>query len=288
MQKLWQILLQEENNDNIDVGIYDVYKCFDKLEYFNTATDLYNAGVQDDKFVTIANSNSNCDVAVKTPWGSQTPRTNISNIEMQGTVLAGLKCSVSIDTIGKECLQNVHQVLYKYKGCTSIPPLSLIDDILTVSSCSSDSVRMNGTIQAKIQGKQLKLGQRKCFQMHVGKNSESCPSLNVHDKEMFTTNREKYLGEILSSSAKIDNNILERCNKGVGIVNDILGMLKEVSFGYHYFSMAIQFRNAKLVAGMLSSIDTIYGTTNAHIEQLEQVGEKCSTVSPVLRLNPTI
>ena len=107
--------------------------------------------------------------------------------------------------------------------------------------------------------------------MNVGKNSESCPSLNVHDKEMFTTNREKYLGEILSSSAKIDNNILERCNKGVGIVNDILGMLKEVSFGYHYFSMAIQFRNAKLVAGMLSSIDTIYGMTNAHIEQLEQV-----------------
>ena len=136
---------------------------------------------------------------------------------MQGTVLAGLKCSISIDSIGKECLQNVHPVLYKYKNTTSVPPLSLIDDIIAVSSCSSDSVRMNATIQAKIQGKQLELGQKKCFQMHIGKNSECCPSLNVHTKEMFTTNREKYLGEILSSNGRIDNNILERYNKGVGI-----------------------------------------------------------------------
>ena len=184
--------------------------------------------------------------------------------------MAGLKCSVSIDTIGKECLENVHPVLYKYKNCTSVPPLSLIDDVITVSSCSSDSVRMNATIQAKIQGKQLELGQKKCFQMHIGRNSGYCPSLTVHNKEMFTTNREKYLGEILSSSGKIDNNVLERYNKGVGIVNDILGLLKEVSFGYHHFSMALLFRNSKLVSGMLCSIETVYGLTNAHIEQLEQ------------------
>ena len=47
-------------------------------------------------------------------------------------------------------------------------------------------------------------------------------------------------------------------------------MLKEVSFGFHYFSMAMLFRNSKLVSGMLCSIETVYGLTNAHIEQLEQ------------------
>ena len=50
-----------------DIQIHDVYNCFDKLEFTNTATDLYNAAVQDDKFDTIANSNKNCDVAIKTP-----------------------------------------------------------------------------------------------------------------------------------------------------------------------------------------------------------------------------
>ena len=145
-------VLNSQKSSNIDVQIYDVAKCFDKLEYVNTATDLFNAGVKNDKFVTIANSNKNCNVAVKTPWGSKTNRTNIHNIEMQGTVLAGLKCSVSIDTIGKECLQTTQQLLYRYKNTTSIPPLSLIDDIISVSTCSSESVSMNALIQSKLEG----------------------------------------------------------------------------------------------------------------------------------------
>ena len=119
-----------ESHD-IDLQIYDVAKCFDKLEYTNTAIDLFKAGVQNDKFAVIANSNKNCDVAVKTPFGL-TKRTNFTNIEMQGTVLAGLKCSVSIDSIGKEAMQNKHDILYKYKNSVSIPPLSRIDDVISV------------------------------------------------------------------------------------------------------------------------------------------------------------
>ena len=188
-------VLNNNSSSNIDVQIYDVSKCFDKLEYVNTSADLYNAGVSDDKFVTIANSNKNCAVAVKTPWGTKTQRTNLQNLEMQGTVLAGLKCSVSIDTIGKEYLQNKHSNLYKYKNSTSIPPLSLIDDILAVSTCSFQSIQTNAVIQAKINGKRLELGKNKCFQMHVGKSSESCPTLSVQSQQMHTTKHEKYLGK---------------------------------------------------------------------------------------------
>ena len=263
-------VLNSQNSSNIDVQIYDVAKCFDKLEYVNTATDLYNAGVKDDKFVTIANSNKNCKVAVKTPWGSKTQRKNIQNLEMQGTVLAGIKCSISIDTIGKECLENTQQPLYKYKSTTSIPPLSLIDDIISVSTCSSESISMNAIIQSKLQGKRLELGHSKCFKMHIGKPCSSCPTLTVHKKEMLTTNREKYLGQIISSSGKLEDNITERYNKGLEIVNEILGILKEVSFGYHYFPTAMLFRNSKLVSGMLCSIETLYGLTTVHIERLEK------------------
>ena len=35
----------------LDIQIYDVAKCFDKLDYVSTANDLYSAGVQNDKFV---------------------------------------------------------------------------------------------------------------------------------------------------------------------------------------------------------------------------------------------
>ena len=40
--------------------------------------------------------------------------------------------------------------------------------------------------------------------------------------------------------------------------------------GSENMAMAKLFRNSKLVSGILCSIETVYGLTNAHIEQLEQ------------------
>ena len=99
----------------LDIEIYDIAKCSDKLEYFNTANDLFKAGVNDDKFIVVANSNMESNVAIKTPWGTKTERMKMNNVEMQGTVLAGLKCAISIDTIGKEALEKEHDILYNYK-----------------------------------------------------------------------------------------------------------------------------------------------------------------------------
>ena len=70
--------------------------------------------------------------------------------------------------------------------------------------------------------------------------------------------------------ATLDIHITDRYNKGIGVVNQILSMLKEVSFGFHYFEMAILFRNSMLVNGILCSIEALYGLKNSHIEQLEQ------------------
>ena len=52
---------------------------------------------------------------------------------------------------------------------------------------------------------------------------------------MLASDREKYLGDILTTDGWIDQNIGERYNKGVGKVNEIMGMLQAVSFGPHYF-----------------------------------------------------
>ena len=263
-------VINNKQANDIDVQIYDVAKCFDKLEFINTANDLFNAGVQNDKFVTVAKSNEECHVAVKTPWGTKTKRTILNKIEMKGMVLAGLKCSISIDSIGKESLENTHEILYKYKNCTSIPPLSLIDDIIAVGNCSTDSVKLNATIQGKIKSKQLELSHKKCFKMHVGKQDQCCPILSVNSNEMKTTSSERYLGDIISSDSKINNNITDRFNKGIGYANQILSTLKEISFGQYYFEQALQFRNAKLINGVLCSIESVYGLTSSHIDQLEQ------------------
>jgi hypothetical protein len=148
----------------------------------------------------------------------------------------------------------------------------MVDDVVTISSCGVDSIKVNAIVQAKVETKQLELGHIKCFNMHIGKKDKHlCPTLKVHGADMLTSDREKYLGDILTTDGKIDQNIIARCSKGIGKVNEIMGMLQEISFGPHYFKMALLFRNSILISSMLGSSEVLYGLTNSHIEKLEQV-----------------
>ena len=189
---------------------------------------------------------------------------------MQGTVITSIKCSVQIDTLGPECLSR-GEGMYKYKDCLPIPPLSLVDDVLAVGHCGSDSIKLNSIIQSKMDTKKLELGTDKCFQMHIGKNSpETCPELNVHQDIMKTTSSEKYLGDIITNTGKIDQNIQSRVDKANGTINSIISLLEEISFGHHYFEMAILFRNSMLINSLLSSSEVLYGIKHKHIEMLEK------------------
>ena len=47
----------QNKQNNIDIQIIDIEKCFDKMSYKETANDLYEAGVQDDEFLLMAKSN---------------------------------------------------------------------------------------------------------------------------------------------------------------------------------------------------------------------------------------
>ena len=76
---------KNKKNENIDILITDIRKCFDKMSYKETGNDLFDAGVKNDHFNLMANSNKKCQVAVKTPWGSLTERVELCEIEMQGT-----------------------------------------------------------------------------------------------------------------------------------------------------------------------------------------------------------
>ena len=88
---------------------------------------------------------------------------------------------------------------------------------------------------------------------------------------MLSSSKEKYLGDVLTTDLKISSNIEERYNKGIGIVNQILGYLKEVSFGEYFFEMAVLFRQSMLLNSILCSSEVLYGLTKTHIETLESV-----------------
>ena len=54
----------------------------------------------------------------------------------------------------------------------------------------------------------------------------------IDGQEMVSINQEKYLEDIISGNAKIDENVLMRKGKGIGISNKILSILMEVSLSF--------------------------------------------------------
>ena len=190
-----------------------------------TVNDLFEAGLDNDNLNIIYKLNENNKVAVKTPHGLS-ERVQIKKIVMQGENLAPLECSVQVDTFGKECLADKKH-LFLYRGEVEVPPLSMVDDLLCISTCGIQSVLMNSFIKAKSIMKKLQFGVTKCHKIHVGGDTSICPPLSVDkwtvkETEQLETNQssledvhdgyhlieetesEKHLGDIISKCGKND------------------------------------------------------------------------------------
>ena len=50
---------------------------------------------------------------------------------MQGPVWGSLLCTSTIDKLAKRAYSD-RSLLYKYKGVVDVPPLEMVDDVLTV------------------------------------------------------------------------------------------------------------------------------------------------------------
>ena len=80
-----------------------------------------------------------------------------------------------------------------------------------------------------------------------------------------------HLGDAIRTDGRNISNINIRVNKGVGIVTNIMDMLKNVSFGSKYFEIAITLREAHLINGMVTNFEIWYGLRESEIAELEEV-----------------
>ena len=145
-----------KENIDIDVNLYDIAKCFDAMWFQETMNDMWDVGVQDDKFALMARMNRKCNIAVKTPVGI-TDRFEATEIEMQGTVPGPIKAGVQVDTLGRDCYL-YNEGLFLYKNCVTVPPLGMCDDVASIARCGIDSIKTNAIINAKIESKKLEFG----------------------------------------------------------------------------------------------------------------------------------
>ena len=253
-------------------------KCFDALWLEDCLNDLYDSLPEDmrnDKLALIYQTNVNNLVAVNTSVG-QTDRVAIPRIVQQGGGWGPMECSNSVDTLGKRCFnRGIH--FYLYKHMVRVLPLAMVDDILGISSCGNKSIGMNTFINTHMEMKKLRFhtpnvtGKSKCHKLHVGKMNTLCPELQVHGTPMEMVKFEVYLGDIISSDGTNTENIKKRVSKGNGILAQIKNILETVSFGSHYFKIALLLRESLLLNGILTNCEAWYGIKKSEIAELEKL-----------------
>ena len=167
------------------------------------------------------------------------------------------------------------ELLYKYKGEVDIPSLGMVDNILSIQRCSSDSLQANAVINAFVESKKLNLSKEKCHRIHIEKkqsNTKDCLELKVHGDVMSDSTKEKYLGDTLHESGKIKETVEERRIKGFAIVNEILAILEEVPLGKYKMEIGLKLRQAMLL-GVLFNSEAWHNVTNKEIRRLEEVDD---------------
>ena len=122
---------RHKSNTQITIGIYDCEQCFDSLWQDEVINNLYDAGVRNDKLALLQKLNHTNHIAVKTHEGIS-QRKEVKNIICQGDPWGPIECSLQVDEIGKDSLDEKLEP-YKYKDQVEIPALGWIDDIITVS-----------------------------------------------------------------------------------------------------------------------------------------------------------
>ena len=169
---------------------------------------------------------------------------------MQGTVWAGMLCTSTINKLGQLVYDNP-QLSYKYIGTVVVPPLQMIDDVLTISKCGSTSVAMNSLVNSFMYSKKLKLNKLKCSKIHVGRKSHVCPQLLVQKNNMKQSEQEKYLGDIIHQNGKQHATIIDRISKGYGILANITAILTDIPLGHRRFQIGLELRQALWINGIL-------------------------------------
>ena len=191
---------------------------------------------------------------------------------MQGTVFAPLQATTSMSQLGSSAYKRGKPLL-TYKDTVQIPAMGMIDDIATVSKCGIDTVMSNSVTNSFVESKRLELGPKKSHRLHFGKKKKECLNLKVHDKQMANTNKEKYVGDVITDDGKNDENIASRRAKAFGIAGDIIAILEEVPLGPYRIDAGLCMRNAMFLNSILVNSEVWYGLNSSHYEILEQVDE---------------
>ena len=109
--------------------------------------------------------------------------------------------------------------------------LGMVADIMSITKCSRSTVSTNATINAFMELNKLKLAQKKCGKIHIGKKREECPDTLFHGEIMNEPHEETYLGDIISNKGTLEATIKARKLKGYSYISEIRALPSDMPFG---------------------------------------------------------
>ena len=275
--------------------IYDYAQMFDSIDLIEALSDIYNAGVSDDSLSLLHQANAEVQMAVKTPTGL-TERQTIRDIVLQGDTFGSILASVQVDAIGQECMKTGYY--YLYKDTLPVGFLGLVDDIVGISEAGYKAQQQNVFINLKTAEKTLQFGVAKCKSMLISKDCDSVFSSDIMvDKwevkyeenpmtgdlclnENFSgqtkieqTDKQMYLGFVISSTGDNMVNIEHIKKKSFGIIRKIFNRLNTLNLQQYYFECSIILLNVILRPSILYACEAYYNLKENEIRQIERIEE---------------
>ena len=257
--------------ENCEIVMYDIESCFDSQWYQETMNDMWDVGLKDNCFALMAKLNETVDVIVKTAVGDSDKFT-LHQIEQQGTCNGPIKCSVQIDSIGRKAYKDKKK-LFLYKESVLVPPMSMIDDLISFSKCGVQAIVNNAFINAQIEMKKLKFSPLKCHALHVRVNSNNCPQLKAHSSNIKRESSAVYLGDKIRFDGSNTESVDMRRNNGIGAISQIFALVESESLGPFYFEVLSTLRDSILLSKMIFSTEVWFSVTNDNIKKLEEIDE---------------
>jgi hypothetical protein len=174
-----------------------------------------------------------------------------------------------MDRLGKE-VYAAPTLTYKYRGEVDVPPLEMVDDIISASKCGSTTVTLNATINSFVERKKLRLNSDKCARVHIGKKHE-CAPVKVHEVDMKNSVKEKYLGDYVTSQGNSNETLITRKARAFAILSEIRALLQDIPLGSRRMEIGLALRDAWFVNGILYNSEVWGSYAVKHVDELEVI-----------------
>ena len=173
---------------------------------------------------------------------------------MQGSVPGGTLCSNQLSKLCNKAYDTGD--VYMYGGKIPIPPLAMVDDIVSIAICNSvesltNNVKNDEFIKRKMMESQV--GEGKCQWIHIGKTN--CNSSYVANGSCITqASNYKYLGDHMSDGWDILYK--KRYERAQSYSINCQAMCTEISLGQQLYSVARLLHQAIFLNGTLVNMET--------------------------------